>query len=374
MRSAQEITRNNIARFADWNKSVSMDSRNGFYGNYGNNIAYINTSIGHMITLHFKFGQPCLSFIIESLTSSELEILRNKFTNPFPERSLQLGFHREASSPDTILSNVKFTTETASYPGQLDHTLKMLAEYAKLPEDLLLDILEAINTHADQQKNRMEKLTRDLLNGTPAIIKDLQKNIIIYNIHEEFGVVLRWIDYLVTNDRLQDAILWCGVVSKQTDEYYIAHQKLAMQLIKELQIRMTTQLAVYQNGIQVKLSCEEAAFHFACNIAKYTKEDADVASMKKILDELSGMAHSSPCMMSERYLLILQARTIKTLQNDILQLKKNTPVQQSISSSLLGSLGLFGQPDNLQKNDSQKNETDTLDFEFLATMASLMDM
>lgn len=371
MRSTQEIT---VTSFGDWNKYVNLENRNGFYGNYGNNIDYINTTAGQRITINIKYGRPSLSFIIESLTSNKLEILRNKFARPYPNCCLELYRQQKTTSPDTIINNVKFTTETVSDCSQLNYTLNALAMYAKFPEGLLLDMFTVIESNIDQQKNRMEKLTSDLLNGIPAIIQDLQKNIIMYNIHEDFGVVLRWIAYLVANDRLQDAILWCDIVPKQTDEYYIAHQKLAMQLIKELQIRMATQLVVYLNGIQVKLSCEEAAFHFACNIAKYTQDDADVASMKKMLNELSGMANSPHGIISERYLLILQARAINALQNDLLQLKKNTPTQQSISRSLLGSLGIFGQPGNLETHDAQKSEEDTLDFEFFATMVSLVDL
>ncbi len=119
--------------------------------------------------------------------------------------------------------------------------------------------VSALNENPNgSSKNLMDKLSNELLHGTPGLIQQLQNNIVHYNIHEQFGVVLRWIDYLVKNNRVNEAILWCDLIPKDSGELYLAHQTLALQLLTDNPDIQT--ILLYQNETQFELSCQEAIF------------------------------------------------------------------------------------------------------------------
>lgn len=379
MHAKKEIIHGTITGFYDWDRYVRTGDFRPFYEIPRQKIKYIHKHTGQKITINFAFGTASVGFIIDFIESeNELRKLRNKLKRPnslsgnttqnpdtvSTESYLTISRSQITRGPHDILTNVHFDAEAVTASSQLDYTLGALSKYAKFSQAMLLDIFSIIDNNLDRQKNHMEKLNCDLLNGAPGIIKNLQRNIVIINIHQEFGAVLRWISYLVTANRSQEAILWCDLIPLDAGEYYLTHQKLAIELIMQLQTKNTTdKLILYLDENQVTLSCQEALFHFAYNIAKYTKDSSNSASVLTILSELSNTpsdkTNFSTDFISEQYLLIEQARIIKMLQNELSELKKSKSVTQN-TASLLENLGLFGQ--STQETDRSQTKAKNPDY------------
>lgn len=372
MRANVETEEKQVASFGDWKKYENTDNQPSFYGAHHHKIKYINSQSEQNISIIFKFGRPSLHFTTEPLSISQLKPLCDKFTRPGNNNTDEQYLRQPwllTSITDNLLRTVNFETDKVSELRQLGYTLNALADYTHLPKTMQEDIFAALTEHTARQTKHMDELSNKLLHGTADIIKELQRHIFLYNIHEEFGVILRWIDYLVIHNRVNEALLWCDIIPVDSGQAYLDHQKLALHLLADNPD--IKHVVLYLNEKQTELSRKEAKFHFTYNIAKFTKDGHDQSAVADRLNKLSTQTCSYTNILSEHSLLIQQARIIQSLQNELAQLKTNNNSNQQ-SGSLLGMMGIFGTSDS-ESEFTQDQKEDPIGLDVYAHVVSFFN-